>query len=284
MFAIMNSISFVIIYKSIIMRRTHRYSLKWLPVRSFFYAQRGEAMNRRRNIFISIMAALVSACLVYGMYRLQHVQIEKQETIAVLVPKRFISAGERLQENDFEFKRVPQTAYTSEMVMEVNQAIGKETIIPLGKGEPLLDWKVDHYYLEPKSFESTFQIPKEYIRSISNGIRAGDKVLIYESGEASPSKRLFQEAVTVASVKTSGNVEIDNIAQPNLYALADGNKEQMYASRREANGMIDYLNLNLSEEQWLQIDSICKSGELKLVVAYSPESLQIEADREADEP
>lgn len=241
-------------------------------------------MNRRRNIFISLSAAILSAGLVYGMYQLQRIQIEQQETIAVLVPKRFIAAGERLEEQDLEYKQMPNAAYMPEMLEDAAQAVGKETILPLGRGEPVLDWKVDQYYLQPKRFESTFQIPKEYIRSISNGIRAGDKVLLYVSGEGSASRRLFDEAISVASVKTSGNVEIDNVENPNLLSLADGNKEQMYASRREANGMIDYLNLNLSEAQWLQIDSLCKEGGMKLVVAYSPVSLDLPAQEEGDEP
>jgi len=241
-------------------------------------------MKRRRNAIISLTAAVLSASMVYGMYELQRIQIERDETVAVLVPKRFIGAGERLKESDLEYKRVPQAAYISDMVIKLEHAAGKETMIPLGKGEPLLIWKVDDYYLHPRRSESTFQIPKEYIRSISNGIRAGDKVLLYASGEDSPSKRLYPEAVTVASVKTSGNVEIDNIENPNLFSLAEGNKEQMYASRREANGMIDYLNLNLTEEQWLYLDSLCKSGALKLVVAYSPESLDLLARKEGDGP
>lgn len=241
-------------------------------------------MNRRRNLAISLTAAMLSACLVYGMYKLQRIQIERQETVAVLVPKRFIAAGERLQKSDLEYKMVPHAAFTPEMLVDTDNAAGKETVIPLGKGEPILDWKVDRYYLQPKRSESTFQIPKEYIRSISNGIRAGDKVLLYASGDGSPSQRLFKEAVTVASVKSSGNVEIDNIENPNLLSLADGNKEQMYAARREANGMIEYLNLNLSEAQWLQIDSLCKNGALKLVVAYSPESLDLLDEGEVEEP
>ncbi|WP_054026783.1 SAF domain-containing protein [Bacillus sp. FJAT-28004] len=239
-------------------------------------------MKKRRNAIISLTAAVLSASLVYGMYELQRIQIQQEETVAVLVPKRFIGAGERLKEGDLEYILVPQASYVSDMVIKLEQATGKETMIPLGKGEPLLLWKVDDYYLQPRRTESTFQIPKEYIRSISNGIRAGDKVLLYASGEASPSMRLFPKAVTVASVKTSGNVEIDNIENPNLFSLAEGNKEQMYASRREANGMIDYLNLNLTEEQWLQLDSLCKGGSLKLVVAYSPASLDLVAGEEAD--
>ncbi|OMF34743.1 flagellar biosynthesis protein FlgA [Paenibacillus sp. FSL H8-0548] len=239
-------------------------------------------MLRRRNAMISLTAAVLSASLVYGMYELQRNQIELDDTIAIIVPKRFIGAGERLKESDLEFKMLPKAAYVSDMISKLEHAAGKETIIPLGQGEPLLHWKVDDYYFQPKRSESTFQIPKEYIRSISNGIRAGDKVMIYASGEAAPSMRIFSEAVTVASVKSSGNVEIDSIENPNLFSLAEGNKQQMYASRREANGMIDYLNLNLSEEQWLQLDDLCKAGELKLVVAYSPESLNLAVGEEGD--
>ncbi|MGO4548589.1 SAF domain-containing protein [Paenibacillus sp. 2TAB23] len=232
-------------------------------------------MRKRRNAIISLTAAVLSASLVYGIYELQRVHMENEEMIAVIVPKRFIGAGERLQESDLEYKTVPQAVYVPDMVMKLEEAAGKETIIPLGKGEPLLLWKVDEFRLQPKRSESTFQIPKEYIRSISNGIRAGDKVLLYASGEGHPSERLFTAAVTVASVKSSGNVEIDNIENPNLISRAEGNKEQMYASRREANGMIDYLNLNLTEEQWLLLDGYCKGGALKLVVSYSPESLDL---------
>ncbi len=241
-------------------------------------------MRKRRNAIISLTAAVLSASLVYGLYELQRDQIEKEETVAVLVPKRFIGAGERIQESDLEYKMVPQNVLVPDMVMKLEEAAGKETIIPLGKGEPLLIWKVDAFHLQPRRSESTFQIPKEYIRSISNGIRAGDKVLLYASGEGMSSGRLFPKSVTVASVKSSGNVEIDNIENPNIISRAEGNKEQMYASRREANGMIDYLNLNLTEEQWILLDGLCKGGALKLVVAYSPESFDLAEGKEAGGP
>ncbi len=244
-------------------------------------------MIQKRNVYISLTAAVLAGCMVYGMYKLQRIQLERQDTVAVLVPNRFIAAGERINDGDLTFKPVPQSIYHRDMLVDKRLIAGKEAMMPLGMDEPILSWKVDRYLLQPSIAESTFQIPKEYIRSISNGIRAGDKVLLYVSGEGAPSQRLFEEAIRVASVKSSGNIEIDNMDNPNLLSLADGNQEQMYASRREANGMIDYLNLNLTEEQWLVLDDMCKSGELKLVVAYSPESLKLEAPeagKEREEP
>lgn len=246
-------------------------------------------MNRRRNIVISLSAALLSAILVYSLYQLQLNQLERQETIAIIVPKRFVAAGERLELQDLELKRLPNMAYASEMLVDMNKAIGMETIMPIGKGEPILEWKLNHHYLQPRKTESTFQIPKEYIRSISNGIRAGDRVLLYASGEGGVSRRVFEQSVIVASVKSTGNVEIDNMDQPHLLSLADSNKERMYAARRDANGMIEYLNLNLTEAQWLELDSLCKEGIVKLVVAYSPESFDrlnpgVYSEEEVDGP
>ncbi|RIX50884.1 flagellar biosynthesis protein FlgA [Paenibacillus nanensis] len=236
-------------------------------------------MGRSRNLWLSVTAAVLSAVLVYGLYMLQRQQLEKQETVAVVVPKRFVAAGERLENGDLEWVRMPLAAYTPDMVTELESAAGKETAVPLGKGEAILDWKINEHLLQPRSGESTFQIPKEYIRSISNGIRAGDKVLIYASGEGGESQRLFEEGVVVASVKSSANVEVDSLEQSYLLSMAEGNKEGMYVARRDANAMIEYLNLNLREEQWLAIDRLCKGGTVKLVVAYSPESFgQLGAD------
>lgn len=223
---------------------------------------------------MSVTAAMLSATLVYGLYVLQRQQLERQGTVSVVVPKRFIPAGERMERSDLELARLPIGAYSRDIVTEMDAAVGKETAIPLGQGEAILAWKINEHYLHPRNGESTFQIPKDYIRSISNGIRAGDRVLLYTSGEEGESRRLFQGAVVVASVKNAANVEVDSLKQSHLLSLADNNKDGMYVARRDANAMIEFINLNLTEEQWLAIDHLCKSGGAKLVIAYSPDSYQ----------
>lgn len=229
-------------------------------------------MGRGRNMWLSVTAALLSAALVYGLYMLQKQQLVQQETVAVLAPKRFVAAGERLEQGDLEWIRLPADAYSVDMVTELDAASGKETAIPLGRGEAIREWKLNEHQLQPLSGQSTFQIPKDYVRSVSNGIRAGDRVLLYASGDGDESRRIFEESVVVASVKSSANVEVDGLEQSHLLSMAENNKDGMYVARRDANAMIEYVNLNLTEEQWLAIDRLCKSGSVKLVVAYSPES------------
>ncbi len=233
-------------------------------------------MNRKRNLLISLTAALLSGLLVYGVYMLQLRQVKFQETITVVVPKQFVQAGERLTSDMLSLKQISKASYVPDMLIDAKEAAGMEAVVPLGSGEPLLKWKVDKFRLLPSRTQSTFQIPRDYVLSVSNGIRAGDKVMLYLSGEAVESTRLFEEAVMVASVKSSGNVEIDDTDNPNLMSLASGDKEKMYASRRDANGMIDYINLNLSEAQWLKLDSLCKTGNSRIVIAYSSQSLDIQ--------
>ncbi|MGK9250799.1 MULTISPECIES: SAF domain-containing protein [Paenibacillus] len=226
--------------------------------------------NQKSTVFL---AAALSAVLVYGLYQVQSNMLERRQSVQIVAPKRFIAAGERIAAEDLRYMSIPEMAFNADMMTEMGLAAGKEAIVPLGEGEPLRSWKMDGYRLMPAKNESTFQLPRSYVLSVSNGIRAGDRVQLYVSGAAELSERLFPEPVIVASVKTGGNQEIDDMDNPNLLSLASGDREKMYASRRDANGRIEDINLNLTEEQWLRIDSLCKSGESKLVVAYSPDSL-----------
>lgn len=230
-------------------------------------------MNRKRNLAIGAVAAVISCLLVYGVYMLQIKQVELQKTVNVAVPKEFIKAGTMITAQLIELKPVFIAAYDERMFTSIEDVIHQEALVPLGKGEVILDWKVNKYNLLPNKEQATFQIPKEYILSLSNGIRAGDQVRIYISSKDGESRKLFPNVITVASVKSSANIEVDDLHNSNLLSKANGDKEQMYASRREANGPIDQINLNLTEEQWFQLDRICKSSTAKLVIAFTSSSI-----------
>jgi len=238
-------------------------------------------MNRKKQVAISLSAAMLSGMLVYGVYWVQLKQVKQQETVGIVVPRQFVPTGTTLTSEGLEIKYLPRAAVTGEMVVDPAEVVGLEAVAPLGAGEPLLRWKLDRYRLFPGAGEATFQIPREYIKSISNGIRAGDRVIVYLSDTASSSRRLFPRSIVVAGVKSAANQEIDNPRNPNLLSMADGDKERMYASRREANGTIDAINLNLTEEQWLSIDTACKMGQAKLVVAFAADAVDGLVGKEA---
>lgn len=231
-------------------------------------------MSRKRNTAVSLAAALLSGVLVYSIYVVQLRHVQDQEMVRVVVPKRYIAAGERVTAADLAYMQLARSSVNDSMLLQPTEADGWEAVVPLGADEPVLKWKLDRYRLMPDRSESTFQIPREYVLSVSNGIRAGDRVMLYATGENTPSVRLFDEPITVASVKSSSNLEIDDMDNSNLMSLADNDKDRMYASRRDANAMIDSVNLNLTEAQWLRIDELCKSGG-KLVVAFSPQSFDV---------
>jgi len=233
-------------------------------------------MNRKKQAAISLTAAVLSGVLVYGVYLLQIRQIELQETVEVVVPKQFIATGTRLEEAHLTTMAMPRSAISPEMITNVSEAVGLETSMPLGSREPVLRWKVDKYRLLPKAGQSTFQIPREYVKSISSGIRAGDEVTVFLSGETAESRKLFPDAISVAGVKTAANLEIDNPKNSNLMSMASSDKEGMYASRRDANGTIDSINLNMTEAQWLELDAACKGGTSKLVIAFQASSIREE--------
>ncbi|WEK55177.1 MAG: SAF domain-containing protein [Candidatus Cohnella colombiensis] len=250
---------------------------------AFFFClimnNRGDEVNRRRQFTISLTAAVLAGVLVYGVYLLQLRQLQQEEMIEVWVPKQFIATGTMITSEHLRTMFIPRSVVTIEMVTDVAEVVGLEAAAPLGEGEPLLLWKLDKYRLLPNREQSTFQIPKEYVKSISNGIRAGDQVLVFVSDKDALSKRLFSEAIVVAAVKTAANLEIDNPKNPNLLNMVNDNEEGMYASRRDANGTIDVINLNLTESQWLELDSICKAGTAKLVISFQASTSEGEGRR-----
>lgn len=234
-----------------------------------FFVKGGECgLNRSRRVIIALISAMISAALVYGVYMIQLKQVEIQETISVFVPQQFIDAGTRVTAEHITEKRMSKVAYDPRMVKTKDEVIGYEAIVPLAAGEPIHSWKLDRHRLMPRREESTFRIPKEYIKSIASSIRAGDQVKVYISG-SEDSRLLFKETVTVAAVKSSGNTEISDDAGQHLLHTAADDYEQMYVSRRYATGAIDHINLNLSEQQWLELDRLCREEGFLLVIAYT---------------
>jgi len=225
-------------------------------------------MISKRRMLLSIIAALLSALAVYGLYYVQLERVQAEERVDVVVPVNWIDAGKAITAEQLAWLSIPMSLGSEDMVYRMEDIIGQEAVIPLGVDEPILLWKLNKYALHPHEGQATFQIPKDYIKSISNGIRAGDEVWIYVSSPDGLSKRLFQEAIVVASVKTGANHEVDVPDDGDRNSIVRGNAEQMYASRRQANGMIEHINVNLTEEQWLQLDEMCRAGENKLVIAY----------------
>lgn len=229
-------------------------------------------MGRARNIGISLAAALLSLLLVYGVYAVMIRQVELQRTVRVVVPRQFVPSGTLLTGEMLEYRTLAQGGADAEMLREIAAAVGMEAMVPLGTGEPVLAWKLDKYRLLPGPGQATFPVPKEYLLSVPGSIRAGDRVTVYASGKLG-TVRLLQDDVTVASVKSSANTEVDDPEQSHLMAKARNDRMAMYASRRDANGTVEQLNLNLTEEEWRSIDEACRNKLNKLVVAFRSSSV-----------
>ncbi len=222
-----------------------------------------------RSRWISLLSIGLAAAIVYGIYVLQLRQVEVESTVPVLAPRAYIQPGTWISEDLLEWRPMVKAAVTEQMVMELEQVIGMENVVALGESEPILLWKLDKLRLMPTAHQATFQIPRSYVLSISSEIRAGDAAALYVSGAEGSSRRLFDHSVMVASVKTSSGAEVDDDAGSNLRSRISGDQERLYAARRESGGLIDHINLNLTEEEWLMIDQLCKDGANKLVIAFT---------------
>jgi hypothetical protein len=100
----------------------------------FFIGRKGETMNRRRQAWISAVAAVLSGLLVYGVYLLQLRQIELRETVDIVAPKQFVPAGTALTDELLMVVPLPREVVTAGMIGSLSEAIGMETVVPLGGG------------------------------------------------------------------------------------------------------------------------------------------------------
>lgn len=229
-------------------------------------------VGRKKSVWIAVASAVLAGLCVYGIYVLQLRHLREVETVRVVVPKHFVPVGVLLTPDMLAYRAMLRGEFDRSIATRFDQVTGRETVVPLGAGEAVRLWKLDKFRLAPSRGEMTFQIPKECVLSVPNAVRAGDRVRVYASGDARSGAAVPRDVV-VASVRSSGNVEIDDPEQPSLYALLDGDRERLYASRREANGPIDQINLNLTEDEWLSIDRVCRSENAKLVIAFVASSL-----------
>lgn len=227
-------------------------------------------MNRKRNFLVVVVAIGLATVLVFAIYSLQVRHLNHQLRKSVVVARNFIPVGTTITEPMLTMKQVNREDFVPTMISRLADIVGTQAVVPLGADEPLLDWKLDRTGLFPTANQATFQVPREYILSMSSDVRAGDRVFIFLSGEEVGSQKLFEQPIVVAAVKTATNTEVDNSKTSNLLQLADGNRQQLYVARRDANGTINQLNLNMTEEQWIQLDTLCKSGRNKIVVANTP--------------
>lgn len=222
-------------------------------------------MTRLRRLLVSLIAALIAAALVYAVYVILLKQVELQEKTHVIVPGRFIAPGTIITEDMLDVRQVLAASVDDQMITTLEAAVGKQALIPLGAGEPMLEWKLTSLMLLPEAGKAMFEIPRSYILAISGGVRPGDHVRIFVSS-ASGSRRLLAEDVSVASVKLSGTDRDEPDPVVRADALAGNNRRHVLALR--SGQYIERIDLNLTEEQWLLIDSVCQEPEKgKLVIA-----------------
>jgi hypothetical protein len=157
---------------------------------------------------------------------------------------------------------------TDEVVRSKQALVGRMVAVAMGKHEPFVRWKVSRNAAIPRGEERTFQIPKSYLFSVANELRAGDEVYVYVSSKDG-SKQLFEAPVRVHAVKTAANQEVADLEQAPFSGAFQSNTQALSASRRNANGAIESVNLNLQPAQWLEIDRLCKDGAAHIALAYT---------------
>lgn len=225
-------------------------------------------MGRRRTWIALAISVSVAVLVVTVLFRVVQASVLKQQRVWVLAPRHFLPVGHVIAAKDVARIVVFRDSVTDEVVRSKQVLVGRMVAVAMGKHEPFVRWKVSRNAAIPRGDERTFQIPKSYLFSVANELRAGDEVYVYVSARDG-SKQLFERPVRVHAVKTAANQEVTDLAESPFTTAFRSNEQALAASRQNANGAIESVNLNLKPEQWLQIDRLCKDGVAHIALAYT---------------
>lgn len=225
-------------------------------------------MGRRRTWIALAISVGLAVLLVTVLFHIVQASVLKQQKVWVLAPSHFLPVGHVITASDVTRIIVFRDGVTDEVARSKRALVGRMVAVAIGKHEPFLRWKVTRNAAMPRGEERTFQIPKSYLFSVANELRAGDAVYVYVSSRDG-SKQLFPDPVRVHAVKTAANQEVTDLDGTPFSGAFQSNEQARMASRRNANGAIESVNLNLRAEQWLQIDQMCKEGAAHIALAYS---------------
>ena len=230
-------------------------------------------MGRRRTWIAIAISVTIAVLLVAVLFRVVQASVLKQQKVWVLAPSHFLPVGHVITAQDVARIVVFRDSVTDETVRSKQALIGQMVAVAMGKHEPFVRWKVARNAAIPRGDERTFQIPKSYLFSVANELRAGDAVYVYVSSREG-SKQLFEDPVRVHAVKTASNQEVTDLAQAPFSGAFQSNAQALATSRQNANGAIDSVNLNLRPNQWLQIDQLCKAGTAHIALAYTSSAVR----------
>jgi Flp pilus assembly protein CpaB len=103
----------------------------------------------------------------------------KVTTEPVLMAKRYIPAHTVITEEMLYMEQIDSRLKNTNAIHDPKFLIGKETSIPIGTNEQLVNWKIDERRLIPNPGESYFTFKTDAISSVSNMVRRGDYVPIW---------------------------------------------------------------------------------------------------------
>jgi pilus assembly protein CpaB len=221
-------------------------------------------MNRRRLLFIGILALTLGALVAFKVYRSLQAKIMPATVgVDVLVASNNIAVGAKLEEHDLKVVKVPPEAVPPDAFHTKARAVGRGVVLPIGRGDFVLPYK-----LAPENAGSSASslIPFR-MRAVSINVNEVTGV----AGFVEPGTRvdvLFTATVNVAGLHEPRSTTI----LQNVPVLASDQRLDRSAPRQGQAAHVVTLLVSLEDAERLAL--AMQEGRIQLVLRNSVDTNQ----------
>ncbi|WP_148450041.1 RcpC/CpaB family pilus assembly protein [Gorillibacterium timonense] len=213
------------------------------------------------------MALSVLGYLLF-MNHLEH----SKSTVETLMPVRTLLSGEVVDVSLLHSVTVSSAAHRADAVMDPNELIGKQVVVPIGRDEEFAAWKLSEVKLTPMTGERYYSFKTDAATNVNNMVRRGDRVDVWVEWKGQTSDQREEritavkiiESLPVAGVKTAEGVEVgDKFGVDSMLA---GDAAQLASSRGRAPGKPELNTYIMSDEVYAAFAAASVHGTIRLAL------------------
>ncbi|CAG7651305.1 hypothetical protein ACFQI7_27460 [Paenibacillus allorhizosphaerae] len=182
--------------------------------------------------------------VVGNLYFSKLTEVKFTSTVAIK-PTRLLKTGEIIEASMLRQVSIPESSRAKDAIINSNELIGKEVLVPVGENEEIASWKVAKPGYVPKEDERYYSFKTDVTTNVNNMVRRGDSVDVWvefdtpkfirtPSGQLSIGAVKIIEGLRVSSIKTGEGVEVGDVNSMENFVQSDS--VQLANDRTRPNG------------------------------------------------
>lgn len=228
----------------------------------------------RRLVLLATGAILIAVSTWGYLIFIKEAEV-KTNTMESIKPVRLLTSGEIIDKSMLRVVTINNLQHASGAITDIDAIVGKRVVVPIGKEEEILKWKLSEDKVVPEEGERYFSFNTDLITNVNNMVRRGDRVDVWVEFDVPKSIETLNGVVVVAAVKIIENLLVSNITDADGNQISDdfgvdaylrSNNSILSSSRHEATGIAKQNTYIMTDEVYEAYVQGQVGGKIKLAL------------------